>query len=40
MDGLHEELNLRTEKPYTENPSSKERLVWELGLESWANNLR
>jgi hypothetical protein len=33
MDGLHEELNLRLEKPYIPNPESKGRKVTEMGLE-------
>jgi len=37
---LHEELNLRHEKPYIENPDSDKRKIVELGLESWANSLR
>ena len=40
LDGLHEELNLRQEKPYIENPDSDERKVVELGLEAWSNTLR
>lgn len=40
MDGLHEELNLRLEKPYVENPDSDDRKIVELGLESWSNSLR
>ena len=33
LDGLHEELNLRLQKPYIENPDSKNRKVVEVGLE-------
>ena len=33
LDGLHEELNLRLEKPYVENPDSDDRKIVELGLE-------
>jgi ubiquitin C-terminal hydrolase len=40
LDGLHEELNLRLEKPYMENPDSDNRKIVELGLESWSNSLR
>ena len=40
LDGLHEELNLRNDKPYVENPNSDNRNVIELGLESWSNSLR
>lgn len=40
LDGLHEELNLRQEKPYFENPDSDNRDPYELGLENWANSLR
>lgn len=40
LDGLHEELNLRQEKPYLENPDSDERDHYELGLETWSNTLR
>ena len=40
LDGLHEELNLRQEKPYFENPDSDNRVPYELGLETWANTLR
>ena len=40
LDGLHEEINLRQEKPYVENPDSDDRKTVELGLESWANTLR
>lgn len=40
LDGLHEELNLRQEKPYFENPDSDNRVSYELGLETWANTLR
>ena len=40
LDGLHEELNLRKEKPYIENPDSDDRKIVELGLESWSNTLK
>lgn len=40
IDGLHEELNLRQEKPYLANPDSDNRQIVELGLEAWSNNLR
>ncbi len=40
LDGLHEELNLRQEKPYFENPDSGNRNPYELGLENWSNTLR
>ncbi|CDW76980.1 ubiquitin carboxyl-terminal hydrolase 15 [Stylonychia lemnae] len=40
LDGLHEELNLRQEKPYVENPDSDDRKIVELGLEQWSNTLR
>jgi ubiquitin C-terminal hydrolase len=40
IDGLHEELNLRHEKPYTANPESDNRKILDLGLESWSNNLK
>jgi ubiquitin C-terminal hydrolase len=40
LDGLHEELNLRQEKPFCENPDSDNRNVVDLGLESWSNALR
>ena len=40
LEGLHEELNLRLEKPYIENPDSDDRKIVELGLESWSNTLR
>jgi len=40
LDGLHEELNLRQEKPYLENPDSDDRKIVELGMESWSNTLR
>ena len=40
IDGLHEELNLRQNKPYIENPESKDRDLIELSLEHWANSLR
>ncbi|TNV87076.1 hypothetical protein FGO68_gene9179 [Halteria grandinella] len=41
LDGLHEELNLRLEKPYIENPDySPERNVTDLALETWSNSLR
>jgi hypothetical protein len=40
IDGLHEELNLRQEKPYTQNPESDNRKIVELALEAWSNNLR
>lgn len=33
LEGLHEELNLRLEKPYIENPDSDDRKIVELGLE-------
>ena len=40
IDALHEETNLRNEKPYIENPESANRDLIELGLESWSNNLK
>jgi len=40
IDGLHEELNIRQEKPYIENPESQNRNMLELGLESYSNNLK
>jgi ubiquitin C-terminal hydrolase len=40
IDSLHEEVNLRTSKPFIENPSSEDRNLVELGLETWSNNLR
>jgi len=33
IDGLHEETNLRKDKPYIENPESKDRDLTELALE-------
>ena len=33
IDGLHEETNLRKDKPYIENPTSKDRDLTELALE-------
>jgi hypothetical protein len=36
---LHEDTNLRVEKPYIENPSSEGKEMIELGLETWSNNL-
>lgn len=33
-------MNLRQSKPYIENPDSDNRNIRELGLESYANNLR
>ena len=40
IDGLHEELNLRSKKPFLTNPESKDREIEELGLEHWSNSLR
>ena len=40
IDSLHEEVNQRTTKPFIENPSSEDRNLVELGLETWSNNLR
>lgn len=40
VDGLHEELNLRTRKPYLANPDSKNRDLGELSLEMWSNSLQ
>ena len=40
LDSLHEELNLRIEKPYVENPDSNTENVLELGLETYSNHLR
>jgi ubiquitin carboxyl-terminal hydrolase 4/11/15 len=37
---LHEELNLRKEKPFIENPDSDNRDEKELGLQVWSNMLR
>jgi len=40
LDALHEELNLRQEKPYIENPDSEKREIADLSLESWSNTLK
>jgi ubiquitin C-terminal hydrolase len=40
IDALHEELNLRTVKPFIANPESKDREIAELSLEHWSNGLR
>lgn len=40
LDGLHEEVNIRLERPYIENPDSDGRDFGDLGLEYWANTLR
>lgn len=37
IDGLHEETNMRNEKPYFEAPSSDNKELIELGLECWSN---
>lgn len=40
IDALHEELNLRNEKPFINNPNSKDRDPITLGLECWSNALQ
>ena len=40
IDGLHEELNLRTIKPFLANPDSNDRDIAELSLEHWSNSLK
>ena len=37
---MHEELNLRLNKPYIQNPESDGREINQLGLEHWSNTLR
>jgi len=39
IDGLHEDCNLRMQKPYNPNPSSEGRDLKDLALESWCNTL-
>ena len=40
IDSLHEDLNLRKNKPYSENPDSENRNLIDLGLEVYSQNLR
>lgn len=40
IDGLHEETNMRNDKPYIEAPESEGKEMIELGLESWSNQLQ
>ena len=40
LDSLHEEMNLRIDKPYVENPDSDGRDITDLANECWANQLR
>ena len=40
LDGLHEELNLRKEKPYVCHPESFGRNLTNLAHECWADSLR
>jgi len=39
LDSLHEELNVRMNKPYIEKPSSQGREERELSTECWSNFL-
>lgn len=40
LDSLHEEVNIRLEKPFMENPQSFNRDEEDLMTEYWANFLR
>ena len=40
VDGLHEELNLRKEKPYIQNPESENREDFDLSTHFLSNSLR
>jgi ubiquitin C-terminal hydrolase len=39
LDSLHEELNIRMNKPYIEKPDSYGRDEDELSIECWSNFL-
>jgi ubiquitin C-terminal hydrolase len=39
IDGLHEDTNMRNDKPYFEAPESEGKELIELGLETWSKNL-
>ena len=39
LDSLHEELNVRMNKPYIEKPTSQGREERELSIECWSNFL-
>ena len=40
LDSLHEEVNIRLDKPYLENPCSDDRDEDDLRTEYWSNFLR
>jgi ubiquitin C-terminal hydrolase len=40
IDGLHEDTNMRTDKPYFEAPNSDGKDTLELGLETWSNQIQ
>lgn len=40
IDGLHEDTNLRVDKPYFEAPNSDGKDMIELGLETWSNQIQ